>query len=87
MKTDLLQQLQEYNATMRAKVLDAELNENLNKKRIELLGALGKQEQIDRARIEVLLSHSKAETMLLKFIAEQLVEIKYLLRRHDVNKE
>lgn len=54
MKTDLLQQLQEYNATMRAKVLDAELNENLNKKRIELLGALGEQEQIDRTRIEVL---------------------------------
>lgn len=87
MKTDLLQQLQEYNAMMRAKVLDAELNENLNKKRIELLGALGEQEQTDRTRIEVLSLHSKAETMLLKFIAEQLVEIKYLLRKHDVNKE
>lgn len=82
-----MQQLQEHNAMMKAKVLDAELNEKLNKKRIELLGALGEQEQTDRTRIEVLSLHSKAETMLLKLIAEQLVEIKYLLKRYDVNRK
>lgn len=87
MGTDLMQQLQEHNAMMKAKVLDAELNEKLNKKRIELLGALGEQEQTDRTRIEVLSLHSKAETMLLKLIAEQLVEIKYLLKRYDVNRK